>query len=69
VYWYIGVLQEASAMTFSPQTARVYARILVRFIEYMFVYAIYVLLFLLNGFVSIAEFANSVNGSWMVCCE
>lgn len=66
-YWYVGVLREASAMTFSPATARVYARILARFVEYMFVYIIYVLMFLLNGMATIADISDSANGSWMVC--
>jgi hypothetical protein len=44
-----------------------YARVLSRFAEYMYIYLIYMLLYLLTAMCTAAELANAMNTAWLVC--
>jgi uncharacterized RDD family membrane protein YckC len=53
-------------MPMSQNTARTYARILTRFVEYLFIYAVYTLIFVLATMTVIADICGAANRSWLV---
>lgn len=53
----------------SRDTARVYSRVLSRFVEYLCVYAVYTIIFILATMATIADVCDAFNTSWMVCAH
>lgn len=67
VYFFRRLLEKNDDKAVSDKTARMYARVLSRFAEYMYIYLIYMLLYLLTAMCTAVEIAGAMNTAWLVC--
>lgn len=51
----------------SDKTARIYARVLTRFAEFMYIYMVYMLLYFFLALLTIVDSTDAANVSWLVC--